>query len=207
MTFVTVTTGDNSPLPLPDHMSLRQAHQHVKESDTKHNCCSIKGLQLDILPTLLGQSLRAPAGVSFFYIRKVTLTELERLFGLARSNSSCSSCQRYTEICIYQFLFSFHQFWNLQVNDASKCIFCSVPFCFRAVVLCVLMTFDFFSVSCLDFFYQELLFCCQGINLISYYIIQVGIHWKTLWTTFHLFCSLFIDNIYFKIRHSDFNYS
>lgn len=74
MTFVTVTTGDNSPLPLSDHMSLRQAHQHVKESDTKHNCCSIKGLQLDILPTLLGQSLRPPAGLCFpFYIRKVTL--------------------------------------------------------------------------------------------------------------------------------------
>lgn len=77
MTFVTVTTGDNSPLPLPDHMSLRQAHQHVKESDTKHNCCSIKGLQLDNHPTLLGQILWAPAGVSFlFHIRKAKLMRL-----------------------------------------------------------------------------------------------------------------------------------
>lgn len=81
MTFVTVTTGDNSPLPLPDHMSLRQAHQHVKESDTKHNCCSIKGLQLDNLPTLLGQILLAPAGVSFlFHIRKVTLSKTRLTF-------------------------------------------------------------------------------------------------------------------------------
>lgn len=80
MTFVTVTTGDNSPLPLPDHMSLRQAHQHVKESDTKHNCCSIKGLQLDNLPTLLGQILWAPAGSLFFFIsEKLPLTKLDFL--------------------------------------------------------------------------------------------------------------------------------
>lgn len=188
-------------------MSLRQAHQHVKESDTKHNCCSIKGLQLDNLPTLLGQILWAPAGVSFlFHIRKVTLNKT-RLFGfIARSNSCCSRCHRYTEIFIHYFLFSFHQFWNVQVFDASTCIF-FVPFCsvFGQLSFAYLWPL-FFFVSCSDF-YSKLLFCCQGINLISYYIIEVGIHWKTLWTTFHLFCSLFIDNIYFKIRHSDFNYS
>lgn len=59
-----------------------------------------------------------------------------------------------------------------------------VFFLFRSVLFsgsCPLRTYDlcFFFVSCSDF-YSKLLFCCQGINLISYYIIEVGIHWKTL---------------------------
>lgn len=58
-----------------------------------------------------------------------------------------------------------------------------VFFLFRSVLFsgsCPLRTYDlFFFVSCSDF-YSKLLFCCQGINRISYYIIEVGIHWKTL---------------------------